>query len=111
MSPEELQKLAESKFDIKAGKKALLERVDANICFTWGGGLFKATPYLLAEIAGYFGAYHSEDSIIILDEYQNPIQVTLGRFQTSAIEARRYAMNHYEKEYNELKKVRKGDKL
>jgi hypothetical protein len=111
MSAEKLQKLAGSKFDIKAAKLALLERVDAQISFTWGGGLFKATPYLLAEIAGYFAVYSEEQEIIILDEYLNPIKVTLGRFRNSAIEARRYALNTYETEFDKLKKVRKGDKL
>lgn len=111
MSAEELQKLAESKFDIKAAKLALLERVESQISFTWGGGLFKATPYLIAEIAGYLSMHGPEDEVILLDEYQNPIKVTIGRFQHSVIEARRFAMNTYEQEFNKLKKVRKGDKL
>lgn len=111
MNAEELQKLAETKFDIKAAKMALLERVDANIAFTWAGGLFKATPLLLAEINSYLDTRSPEDTIIILDEYNNPIKVTIGRFNNSAREARQYAMNAYEREYNLLKKVRKGAKL
>jgi len=111
MTPEQLQELAESKFEIKAAKLALLERVDSQLTFTYNGGLFKATPYLLAEIACYLTMYNVEEQLVMLDEYQNPILITLGVFRTISLEARQYAMNTYENEYNKLKMVRKGDKL
>jgi hypothetical protein len=111
MSTEKLQKLAESKFDIKQAKLNLLERVESQITFTLEGGLFKATPALLAEIVSLRAAYDPEDSVVILDEYNNPILVCLDTIQVLALEARQYALNSYRKEYEILKKVRKGDKL
>lgn len=111
MNAKKLQTLAESKFDIKAAKLALLERVDAQITFTHNGGLFKATPYLLAEIAGYLTMYNNDDLVVMLDEYENPIELYLGVFRTLAIEAHQYALNSYKAEYDKLKKVRNGAKL
>ena len=111
MSAQKLQQLAETRFEIKAAKAALLERIESQLTFTYGGGLFKATPYLLAEIAGYLSIYNVDDTVVMLDEYENPIEVTLGVFRTFAMEARQYAMNSYKNDYDKLKKVRKGDKL
>ena len=109
MTPEQLQNLAE--FEFKAAKQTLLERVDSQLAFTYKGGLFKATPYLLAEIAGYLTMYNVDEQIVMMDEYQNPTVITLGVFRTMALEARQYALNAYATEFEKLKKVRKGDKI
>ena len=106
-----LEKLANTKFDIKQAKLNLLERVDAQLTFTYEGGLFKATPLLLAEIYSLRAIYDPEESVIILDEYNNPILANLNMIQVLAIEARQFALNAYRHEYENLKKVRKGDKL
>ena len=111
MSPKKLQQLADSKFEIKAAKMALLERVDSQLTFTYGGGLFKATPDLLAEISCYLTSYNVDDQVVMLDEYRNPILVTLGVFRSFALESRSFALNAYLNQYEKLKKVRKGDKL
>jgi len=111
MSAKKLQALAESKFEIKAAKLALLERVDSQLTFTYGGGLFKATPPLLAEISCYLTIYNVDDEVVMIDEYSNPVKVTLGVFRTFALEARTFALNSYLNQYEKLKKVRKGDKL
>ena len=112
MTPEKLAQLAETRFDIKATKQTLLERVDAKCTFTHRGGLFKATPQLMAEIAGLQKcADWSGAEVIMLDEFQNPIQVSLIEFQKEAFHHYQYALNAYLNEYKKLKKVRKGDKL
>ena len=109
MSADKLQKLAETKFEIKAAKLALLERVDSQLTFTWGGGLFKATPELIAYITGLFRI--TTGKAVILDEYKNPIQINIQPFLDEAAAVNQYALNSYLDEYNKLKKVRKGDKL
>ena len=111
MSTNKLEKLANSKFDIKKAKLNLLERVDAHLTFTYEGGLFKATPQLLAEIFVLLTMYDVEESVVMIDEYKNPILVNIGAFRTVAMEARQFALNSYRFEYEKLKKVRKGDKL
>lgn len=109
MSPEKLQKLAESKFDIKAAKAALLERVESQLIITHGGGLFKATPSLIAYVTGL--SQLTTGRTIILDEYNNPIKIEITVFLVLLLTANQYALNSYRIEYNKLKKVRKGDKL
>lgn len=109
MSPEQLQKLAESKFDIKAAKLALLERVDSQLVVTHNGGLFKATPSLIAYITGL--RMNTTGRTVILDEYNNPIKIEISEFFEKILAANQYALNSYRIEYNKLKKVRKGGKL
>jgi len=111
MSAESLQKLAESKFDIKAAKLALLERVDSQLIFTYGGGLFKATPELIALLKSFHPPHSPDNPIVILDEYKNPVKVNLISITELAIKSNQYAMNAYLNDYEILKKVRKGDKL
>ncbi len=109
MSAKKLQKLADSKFDIKAAKLALLERVDSQLTFTYNGGLFKATPVLIAYARGLQTGLNEE--VCILDEYNNPIKVIISQFVDQAMTANQFALNAYLGQYIKLKKVRKGDKL
>jgi len=109
MSAEDFQKLANTKFDIKAAKLALLERVDAQLTFTHCGGLFKATPALIAYITGLTTT--TTGNVVILDEYNNPIYIHITTFLEDAISHNQYALNTYRIDYEKLKKVRKGDKL
>lgn len=109
MSSVRLEKIANSNFDFKASKLRLLERIDSQLVFTHNGGLFKATPTLLSLLDVYINAGY--DTIIILDEYQNPISVAVLDCKHEAMESHQYAMNAYQQEFNDLKKVRKGDKL
>lgn len=109
MTPENLQKLAESKFDIKAAKAALLERVDSQLIITHNDGLFKATPVLIAYVTGL--SQLTTGRTIILDEYNNPIKIEITKFLELLLSANQYALNSYRIDYNKLKKVRKGDKL
>ena len=111
MSTDKLQKLANSKFDIKAAKLTLLERVEAQLTFVHEGGLFKATPALLAEIVCLRAVFDPADSVVLLDEYQNPIITCLDTIQVLALEARQTALNAYRNDYEKLKKVRNGAKL
>jgi hypothetical protein len=111
MSAEHFQKLADSKFDIKAKKLSLLEQVDSRSTFTWGGGLFKATPTLIAYVMGLVGDGKDTGYVVILDEYNNPIRIVPARFLEDACEANQYALNAYDNDFERLKKVRKGDKL
>ena len=109
MSAEKLQQLAESKFDIKVAKLNLLERVEAQLTFPYNGGLFKATPELMAVLALY-----TKDSVVdlvLLDEYQTPIRVVISELTRKVLEAHQFALNAYLSDYAHLKGVRRGDKL
>lgn len=109
MSTEKLQKLADSKFDIKAAKLTLLERLESQLTFTFEGGLFKATPLLLATLDTYANAEYL--NVILLDEYKNPIEANVQSIRSYARQAHQFALNAYLVEYDKLKKVRKGVNL
>ncbi len=104
---EALENLANSRFDFKAAKMALLERIDSQLVFPYEGGMFKATPELLClcEI------YKKEPTIVLMDEYRNPILCDPVQLMEHAASCHQYAMNAYWEEFNKLQKVRKGDKL
>jgi len=110
---EKLQKLAESKFELKAAKLALLERVDSQLLITHNGGLFKANTGLITFLSTFLLDHGPTSSLplVLLDEYENPIEVNPIELKAQAWQANQFALNAYLKEYNELKKVRKGDKL
>jgi len=110
---EKLQKLAESKFELKATKLTMLERVDSQLLITHNGGLFKATPSLITFLSTFLLDHGPASSLplVLLDEYDNPIIVNPIELKSKAWEANQFALNAYLEEYNELKKVRKGDKL
>jgi ABC-type arginine transport system permease subunit len=112
MSTSAVEQLANSKFDIKVAKLNLLERVDSQLVFNLNGGLFKATPELMSIINFY---YHDQtelmQTIVILDEYNNPISVVLDVIRDLIMQRHQFALNAYQTEYAQLKKVRKGDSL
>jgi hypothetical protein len=107
MTPENFENLANTKFDFKVAKLNLLERAEQHCSFTYEGGLFKATPELICFLA----AYAEYESIVLLDEYKNPILVNRAEMLSIAREAHQWAMTAYRREYENTKKVRKGDKL
>ena len=110
MSAEKLEKLANTKFDLKAAKVNLLERMDNQLTFAYDGGLFKASNDLLAVLHSYQTAGWQE--IVVLDVYQNPIKIkNVDLFTTMVRECIQAQLNEYMRDYNELKKVRKGDQL
>lgn len=110
MSAEKLEKLANTKFDIKAAKATMLEKLDGQLTFAYSGGLFKSTPELLALLNAY--EKQGYDKIVIMDEYQNPIMISdLEVFTQLVCQNLQASLNEYFVEYERLKKVRKGDKL
>jgi hypothetical protein len=110
MSADKLEKLANTKFNLKAAKVALLERLDAQLTFAYAGGLFKASHELLAVLNTY--DKQGYDTIYLLDEYDNPIRISeVDLFTKMVCQALQCSLLDYAEEYNKLKKVRKGDKL
>lgn len=110
MSAEKLEKLANTKFELKAAKATMLEKLDGQLTFAYAGGLFKSTPELLALLDAYEKQNYT--TVVIMDEYQNPIMISeVELFTQMVAQNLQAALNEYFVEYERLKKVRKGENL
>ena len=70
MDPEKLKSLADAEFDRAVHRKNIKESAYALLLVPYNGGLFIATPTLIAFLGNW-----DEDEIIVEDEYENPVLV------------------------------------
>ena len=102
MNTENLKDLADAKFKHALFRKNLRERIEAQLVVAHNGGLFKATPELIA----FLWMWHDND-MVIEDAYHNPIEVDRVGLLILAREHYQKVMNRWHQEHNELKRLRK----
>ena len=99
----QLKAQADAKFELKAARKTLTERIEQMLFVTVNGGLFKVTPELIAFVSCW-----DTDTLYLKDLYDRPIELDrmeiLGKFK----QAYQCAMNEWHLEFNKLVKVRKA---
>lgn len=85
-------------------------KLDVDLTYATGGGLFKITPELINFVTTLHSMGH-EDAVL-LDVNKNPthIQDLLG-FREIIVEQYFQAMNEYAVEFNKIKKARQPQKL
>ena len=64
---------ARARFDHAAARRTLRERYQAKLVFGYRGGMFRATPDMITFLDLY-----GDDTIVVEDLYQNPIEVDAG---------------------------------
>lgn len=64
---------ARARFDHAAARRVLRERYQAKLVFGYRGGMFRATPDMIMFLHLY-----GDDTIVVEDLYQNPIEVDAG---------------------------------
>lgn len=110
MSADKLEKLANTKFDFKVAKANRLEKLDGQLTFAYAGGLFKASHELLAAIHSY--RHQNYEEIVLLDLYDNPVRISeVDLFEKMTADSLQTWLNDYLFDFQELKKVRKGEQL
>jgi len=72
-----------------------LERIDSQLTFTYDGGLFKADGHFLCLLDVYANAGY--ETVVLLDTYQNPININVQEVKHQATESHQYALNAYKK--------------
>lgn len=80
MNTEDLIAHARARFDHVAARRVLREKYSARMLLAYAGGMFRAGPELLTLLH----ACPVEDNIVILDLYENPVQVNPGELQRLA---------------------------
>jgi len=82
MNTDELVARSRARFEHAAARRLLKEKYQAKLTFAYRGGMFCAGPELLTLLQ----AVPVEDSVVILDLYENPIQVDPQELQRLAFD-------------------------
>ena len=99
--------------DFQINQKILREKIQIDLHFTHDGGLFKATPELIAFIHAWRSAdevwpWSGGDSMFMEDAYGNPIHIeSCAEFYSTACQHYQRVMNTWQQQHAELRKLRK----
>jgi len=99
--------------DYQINKTILKEKIQTDLHFTYGGGLFKATPELIAFVHAWRGtselwAWDGGKDMYMEDTYGNPIYIDdCAEFYKTACQHYQRVMNEWHQQHAELKRVRK----
>jgi hypothetical protein len=91
---------ARARFEHAAAKRLLKEKYQAKFTFAHGGGMWQAGPELLTTLKCCTG------TAVILDLYENPVQVNAEEFYEQVLQRWQEQMNAWLVEYEALNKNR-----
>jgi hypothetical protein len=100
MNSDELISYGRARFDHAATKRLLKEKYQAKFVFAHSGGMWQAGPELLTTLKCCTG------TVVILDLYENPVQVAAEELYELAIQRWQEQLNAWLAEYQELNKKR-----
>jgi hypothetical protein len=93
---------ARARFDHVAAKRVLKEKYEARMFFAMFGGMWRAGPELLTLLS----VCPDRDSAVILDLYENPVQVNVNDLEQAAQQRWQEQMNGWLAEHTEMSKQR-----
>jgi hypothetical protein len=101
MNTEQLIAHSRARFDHAAARRILKEKYQARMTFAHNGGMWCAGPELLVMLATV-----PPGDAVILDLYENPIQINPEELRGMAMTRWQEQMNAWLVEYKELNKQR-----
>lgn len=101
MDTDQLISHSRSRFEHAANKRLLKEKYQAKMVFAWNGGMFRATPEMIAFLSLY-----GDDQIVIQDLYETPVEVNAHELCSMMRSRLQEQMNAWLLEHEELKKNR-----
>ena len=102
MDTEALIAHARARFDHAAARRVLKEKYEAKMVFAHAGGMWRADPELLTTLL----ACAQDTDVVILDLYENPVQITVTDLFALAHERWQEQMNAWKVEWQELNQKR-----
>lgn len=99
--PSILQEI-KSSTDFQINRVILREKISTDLHFAYNGGLFKSSPELISFLSCW-----DDDTLIIPDCYENPIQVNRLELYGLAKQHYQKIMNFWLDEHDKLRKIRK----
>jgi hypothetical protein len=100
MNTDELITHARARFDHAAARRTLKEKYQAKLTFAHAGGMWSAGPELLTTLKCCSG------TVVILDLYENPVQVNTEEFYEQVLQRWQEQLNAWLVEYEELNQNR-----
>ena len=92
---------ARARFDHVAARRVLKEKYEARMLFAHGGGMWRAGPELINILATV-----PPGDAVLLDLYENPVQVRPEELRGIAMQRWQEQMNAWLVEHDELNKKR-----
>ena len=106
METNDLELIAQARFEHEIAKQNLKERINQHLTFAYGNGLFRAEPLLIS----FLGCWDSEN-LVLEDLHGNPVKVNRLELLTKAKECYQYALNAWLVEYESIKRTRRADNV
>ncbi len=103
---DKLEQFAQAKFEHAVAKKNLKEKIDSELYVAHNGGMFKADQALIAFLKAW-----EEDTIYMIDTYDNPIKVERIQLLEYAKKAYQQTINAYHVEYEQLRQTRRASQV
>ena len=100
MNTDELISYSRARFDHQSAKRTLREKYQGKLTFAYCGGMWLAGPELLNLLKLCSGA------VVILDLYENPIQITAEELYELTLQRWQEQMTAWLVEYEQLNKQR-----
>ena len=100
MNTDELVAHSRARFEHAAARRTLKEKYQAKFTFAHAGGMWLAGPELLSTLKCCTG------TVVILDLYENPVQVNAEEFYEQVLQRWQEQLNAWLVEYEELNKNR-----
>jgi hypothetical protein len=101
MDTEDLIAHARSRFNHESARRLLKEKYEARMLFAHAGGMWRTGPELLVLLATV-----PPGNAVILDLYENPIQVNPEELRGQAMQRWQEQMNAWLLEHEQLNKQR-----
>ena len=101
MTTESLISYARSRFDHESARRLLKEKYQARLTFAYQGGMFRAGPELQTMLLTC-----PEVTAVILDLYENPVQVDAKELYAQSQQRWQEQMNAWLVEYQQLSQRR-----
>ena len=102
MDTEALIAHSRARFDHQTARRLLKEKYEARMIFAYAGGMWRAGPELLTVLS----VCPDRESAVILDLYDNPVQVNVDDLELAAQQRWQEQMNGWLAEYTALSKQR-----
>jgi len=89
------------RFDHNQNKQLLKEKYESKMLFAFEGGMWKASPELIVTLATF-----TEDTIVLIDMYDNPVQVNKKELLSKTKQHWQEQMNGWLIEFQESSRQR-----
>ena len=100
MNTDQLLAHSRARFEHTAARRVLKEKYQAKFTFAHAGGMWQAGPELLTTLKCCTG------TVVILDLYENPIQVNAEEFYELVLQRWQEQLNAWLTEYEQLNRNR-----